>query len=94
MELRPRRPSLIFWTSAFAGAALSCILTSKRAYHRAQAFTDSLNPAPLEAPAARLVGCQYRAEVLQQQCEALVGDFPEQEAELKELSAWIAGAVR
>lgn len=61
---------------------------------RTQAFTDSLNPAPLEALAARLVGCQYRAEVLQQQCEALVGDFPEQEAELKELSAWIAGAVR
>lgn len=61
---------------------------------RAQAFTDSLNPAPLEALAARLVGCQYRAEVLQQQCEALVGDFPEQEAELKELSAWMAGAVR
>lgn len=61
---------------------------------RAQAFTDSLNPAPLEALAARLVGCQYRAEVLQQQCKALVGDFPEQEAELKELSAWIAGAVR
>ncbi len=61
---------------------------------RAQAFTDSLNPAPLEALAAHLVGCQYRAEVLQQQCEALVGDFPEQEAELKELSAWIAGAVR
>ncbi len=25
-----RRPSLIFWTSAFAGAALSCILTSKK----------------------------------------------------------------
>lgn len=61
---------------------------------RTQAFTDSLNPAPLEALAARLVGCQYRAEVLQQQCEALVGDFPEQEAELKELSAWMAGAVR
>ncbi|MDU2191770.1 MAG: lipoate--protein ligase LplA, partial [Klebsiella pneumoniae] len=61
---------------------------------RTQAFTDSLNPAPLEALAARLVGCQYRAEVLLQQCEALVGDFPEQEAELKELSAWMAGAVR
>ena len=61
---------------------------------RAQAFTDSLNPAPLEALAERLIGCQYRAEVLQQQCEALVGDFPEQKAELKELSAWIAGAVR
>jgi lipoate-protein ligase A len=25
---------------------------------RAQAFTDSLNPAPLEALAARLVGCR------------------------------------
>lgn len=61
---------------------------------RAQAFTDSLNPAPLEALAARLVGCQYRAEILQQQCEALLADYPEQEAELKELSAWLAGAVR
>ncbi|MDP0925243.1 hypothetical protein, partial [Klebsiella pneumoniae] len=29
-----------------------------------------------------------------QQCEALVGDFPQQDAELTELSAWIAGAVR
>lgn len=61
---------------------------------RAQAFTDSLNPAPLEALAERLIGCQYRAEVLQQQCEALMEDFPEQEAELKALSVWIAGAVR
>ena len=79
----------------FRWGASSCILTSKKGHiTRAQAFTDSLNPAPLEALAARLVGCQYRAEVLQQQCEALVGDFPEQEAELKELSAWIAGAVR
>ncbi|SUG02434.1 lipoate-protein ligase A [Salmonella enterica subsp. enterica serovar Hartford] len=27
---------------------------------RAQVFTDSLNPAPLEALAGRLQGCQYR----------------------------------
>ncbi|MGS6305236.1 hypothetical protein, partial [Enterobacter sichuanensis] len=27
-------------------------------------------------------------------CDALIGDFPEQENELRELSAWIAQAVR
>lgn len=43
---------------------------------RAQIFTDSLNPAPLEALAERLQGCQYRAEVLQQACDALRVDFP------------------
>lgn len=46
---------------------------------RAQAFTDSLNPAPLEALAERLQGCLYRADKLQETCEALLVDFPEQE---------------
>jgi len=36
----------------------------------------------------------YRAESLQQACDALLGEFPEQEKELRELSAWIAKAVR
>ena len=61
---------------------------------RTQVFTDSLNPGPLEALAARLQGCLYRADMLQQECDALIGDFPEQENELRELSAWIAQAVR
>ena len=61
---------------------------------RAQVFTDSLNPAPLEALAGRLQGCLYRADMLQQECEALLVDFPDQEKELRELSTWIAGAVR
>ena len=57
-------------------------------------FTDSLNPAPLEALAARLQGCLYRSDMLQQQCETLIADFPEQEMELRELSTWIAQTVR
>ena len=61
---------------------------------RTQVFTDSLNPAPLEALAARLQGCQYRADVLQQACEGLREAFPEQGNELRELSGWLAGAVR
>ncbi|HEY3590150.1 MAG TPA: lipoate--protein ligase LplA [Buttiauxella sp.] len=61
---------------------------------RTQIFTDSLNPAPLEALAARLQGCVYRSDILQQQCETLIADFPEQEMELRELSAWIAQTVR
>ncbi|EMH4163194.1 lipoate--protein ligase LplA [Pluralibacter gergoviae] len=61
---------------------------------RAQAFTDSLNPAPLEALAARLEGCEYRADALEQVCKTLTDDYPQQEAELRELAAWIAQAVR
>lgn len=61
---------------------------------RTQIFTDSLNPAPLEALAERLQGCQYRADVLQQTFEALVAEYPDQESELRELAAWVAGAVR
>lgn len=80
--------------NALAGAAWNCISTLKRPYHPRPVFTDSLNPAPLEALAGRLQGCLYRADMLQQECEALLVDFPEQEKELPELSAWIAGAVR
>ena len=61
---------------------------------RTQVFTDSLNPAPLEALAARLQGCLYRADILQQECDALLGDFPQQERELRELSEWIAREVK
>ncbi|WP_227318338.1 lipoate--protein ligase LplA [Cedecea davisae] len=61
---------------------------------RTQMFTDSLNPAPLEALADRLKGCLYRSILLQQECETLIYTFPEQEKELRELSEWIARAVR
>ena len=61
---------------------------------RTQMFTDSLNPAPLEALADRLKGCLYRSILLQQECETLIYTFPEQEKELRELSGWIAQAVR
>ncbi|ECV1489732.1 lipoate--protein ligase, partial [Salmonella enterica subsp. enterica serovar Uganda] len=39
-------------------------------------------------------GCLYRADVLQQACEALIATFPEQESELRELANWVARAVR
>lgn len=61
---------------------------------RSQLFTDSLNPAPFEALATRLEGCLYRSDVLQQACEALISDFPEQREELTETAAWIAQTVR
>ncbi|CCJ87648.1 Lipoate-protein ligase A [Cronobacter dublinensis 582] len=61
---------------------------------RTQLFTDSLNPAPLEALASRLSGCVYQADALQHTCEALAADFPAQAAELREVGAWMAQAVR
>lgn len=81
--------------SDLPGAALSLHFDVEKGHiSRTQVFTDSLNPAPLEALAARLQGCLYRADMLQQECDALRVDFPEQEQELRELSAWIAQAVR
>lgn len=61
---------------------------------RTQVFTDSLNPAPLEALANRLQGCVYQANALKQQCETLIIDFPEQEKELREVAQWMADVVR
>lgn len=61
---------------------------------RNQLFTDSLNPAPLEALTQRLQGVVYRSEILQQECEALITEFPEQKNELQELAHWMAEAVR
>ena len=62
---------------------------------RAQAFTDSLNPAPLEALASRLVRVVsigrkcYSSSV--RRCSLISRS---RKRELKELSAWLAGAVR
>lgn len=61
---------------------------------RAQVFTDSLAPAPLEALAPALSGCLYRSEALAQRCEALIAQFPQQASQLKALSRWIAQTVR
>jgi len=61
---------------------------------RTQLFTDSLNPAPLEALAERLQGVLYRSDLLQQKCEEIIVEFPEQETELREVAGWIAEAVR
>lgn len=64
---------------AFHRAAIELHFDVEGVITRAQAFTDSLNPAPLEALAERLQGCLYRADKLQETCEALLVDFPEQE---------------
>ncbi|MDA3131979.1 lipoate--protein ligase LplA [Atlantibacter subterraneus] len=61
---------------------------------RTQVFTDSLNPAPLEALANRLQGCVYQANALKQQCETLIIDFPDHEKELRDVAQWMADVVR
>ncbi|MCZ7832988.1 lipoate--protein ligase LplA [Atlantibacter hermannii] len=61
---------------------------------RTQVFTDSLNPAPLEALANRLQGCVYQANALKQQCETLIIDFPDQQNELRDVAQWMADVVR
>ncbi len=61
---------------------------------RAQIYTDSLNPAPLEALAPALQGTAYRPEALAAACQALITAFPEQKNELQELADWLAQSLR
>ncbi|MCH7374408.1 lipoate--protein ligase A [Aeromonas sp. MR19] len=61
---------------------------------RAQIFSDSLDPAPLDALAERLVGLAYRREAIAALLPQLRADFPAQQAELDELSRWLLAALR
>ncbi|GLW37772.1 lipoate-protein ligase A [Pectobacterium carotovorum subsp. carotovorum] len=61
---------------------------------RAQIYTDSLNPAPLEALACALQGTAYRPEALAATCQALITTFPEQQNELQELANWLEQSLR
>ena len=61
---------------------------------RAQIFSDSLDPAPLDALAERLVGLAYRSEAIAALLSQLQADFPAQQAELDEFSRWLLAALR
>ncbi|AHY07180.1 lipoate--protein ligase A [Serratia plymuthica] len=66
----------------------------KGAIDRAQIFTDSLNPAPLQQLAQRLVGCAYRSEAMASCCDSLLAQFPDHAAELAELRQWLAETIK
>ena len=61
---------------------------------RCQIFTDSLNPAPLEALAQKLQGAEYRPDVVANHMQQLVTDFPQQAVELKQLEQWLTETLR
>ena len=60
---------------------------------RCQIFTDSLNPAPLEALATQLQGVAYRPEALAAAVARLRDAFPAQRSELTELQSWLTASV-
>lgn len=66
----------------------------KGAISRAQVFTDSLIPAPLETLVGRLPGTAYRSEALVRACETVAAEYPDQADTLREVAAWLAEAVR
>jgi lipoate---protein ligase len=61
---------------------------------RVQIFSDSLEPAPLDALAERLPGVAYRPEAVGALFVELKGDFPTQATELAELESWLVAALR
>ncbi|MHA7847022.1 lipoate--protein ligase A [Serratia sp. D1N4] len=61
---------------------------------RAQIFTDSLNPAPMQTLATMLVGCPYRSEALAACCERLQLQFPQQADELSALRDWLMETIK
>ncbi|ENC6656905.1 lipoate--protein ligase A [Aeromonas hydrophila] len=61
---------------------------------RAQIFSDSLDPAPLDALAARLPGTAYRADALDDLLRQWRSEFAVRQTELEELSRWLLAALR
>ncbi|MNR18478.1 Lipoate-protein ligase A [compost metagenome] len=61
---------------------------------RVQIFSDSLDPAPLDALAERLPGTAYRPEAVAALLRQLGLAFPAQAHELAELEAWLVAALR
>ncbi|MFQ2253335.1 lipoate--protein ligase A [Aeromonas hydrophila] len=61
---------------------------------RAQIFSDSLDPAPLDALAARLPGTAYRADALDDLLGQWRSEFAARQSELEELSRWLLAALR
>ncbi|MDF2390459.1 lipoate--protein ligase A [Aeromonas sp. 2MA4] len=61
---------------------------------RAQIFSDSLDPAPLDALAQRLVGVTYRSDAIASLLGQLKTDFPARQAELDALAGWLQAALR
>ncbi|WP_265433418.1 lipoate--protein ligase A [Aeromonas salmonicida] len=61
---------------------------------RAQIFSDSLDPAPLDALAQRLVGVAYRSDAIAALFGQLKADFPVRQAELDALAGWLQAALR
>ncbi|MFM4678211.1 lipoate--protein ligase A [Aeromonas media] len=60
----------------------------------AQIFSDSLDPAPLDVLAERLVGASYRPEAMAVLLRQLMSEFPARAHELAELEAWLVTALR
>ncbi|EHD21071.1 MULTISPECIES: lipoate--protein ligase [Brenneria] len=60
---------------------------------RSRIFTDSLQPAPLEALAAALRGTAYRPENMAGICQQLSAEFPQQHHELQQMAAWLAAGI-
>ncbi len=61
---------------------------------RAQVFTDSLNPGPLEALTETLRGVSYRQVAIREACLKLMSIYPQQQAEIRELTQWLSQVVR
>ncbi|WP_392566970.1 lipoate--protein ligase [Utexia brackfieldae] len=58
-----------------------------------QIFTDSLQPAPLEDLAKRLIDCQYNATALTALFHSLIRQYPDYIVELTELSDWMTAQI-
>lgn len=60
---------------------------------RCQIFSDSLNPAPLEALATQLQGVAYRPDALAAAVARLQTAWPAQHEELSQLKSWLTASV-
>lgn len=60
---------------------------------RSQIYTDSLDPAPLEALSDMLIGLRYTPESLKGLIQQLILRYPNNKGELDELQEWLVKEI-
>ncbi|QMV53689.1 lipoate--protein ligase A [Ewingella americana] len=61
---------------------------------RAQVFTDSLQPAPLNELAVELVDTPYRPAEVEQVCQNIIQRHPALKTELSQLQQWLVSCIQ
>jgi len=78
----------------FSWGGVEIHLNVEKAYiENAQIFTDSLDPAPLEALTEKLIGKLYKTDAIIETLAELAYQYPTSSSELDDMQNWLVNAI-